>query len=169
MFRSRFAQCTAWCKHVSQWNVPGEKGFGLVCQPATMFLISYVSFHGLSRSAPLQACRCFVTGDVPSNGCKCTCKQYLGGNFLCFLWAGLISDIIGDIYTQETTLKGWLDVVTSPGLRWINCYRTTEHGWNSSTFHSRCDFKGPTVTLIKVDKFVFGGFTDLNWGGEIDS
>ena len=65
-------------------------------------------------------------------------------------------------------MKGWLDVVMSPGLRWVNCYRATEHGWNASTFHARCDLKGPTVTLVKVDKFVFGGFTDLDWGGEID-
>ena len=64
-------------------------------------------------------------------------------------------------------MKSWLDVVTGSDLRLINCYRATEHGWDASTFHSKCDFKGPTVTLVKVDKFVFGGFTDLDWGGEI--
>ena len=63
-------------------------------------------------------------------------------------------------------MKGWLDVVTGSDLRWINCYRAAEHGWEAASFHSRCDFKGPTVTLVKVDEFVFGGFTDLDWGGE---
>ena len=63
-------------------------------------------------------------------------------------------------------MKGWLDVVTGSDLRWINCYRAAEHGWEAASFHSRCDFKGPTVTLVKVDEFVFGGFTDLDRGGE---
>lgn len=63
---------------------------------------------------------------------------------------------------------GWLNGAASPGLRWVNCYRATEHGWDASTFHSRCDLKGPTVTLVKVNEFIFGGFTDLDWGGEIN-
>ena len=53
-------------------------------------------------------------------------------------------------------------------MRWVNCYRATEHGWDAPTFHSRCDFKGPTVTLVEVDKFIFGGFTDLDWGGKMN-
>lgn len=69
---------------------------------------------------------------------------------------------------MENKLKDWLDGVTSPDMRWVNCYRATEHGWDASAFHSRCDSKGPTVTLVRVNKFIFGGFTDLDWGGKIN-
>ena len=38
-------------------------------------------------------------------------------------------------------------------------------GWAASTFHSRCDNKGPTVTIIRVGgKYIFGGYTSLSWG-----
>ena len=30
------------------------------------------------------------------------------------------------------------------------CYSGVLHGWSSSTFHSRCDNKGPTVTVSHV-------------------
>ena len=26
-----------------------------------------------------------------------------------------------------------------------------------------CDGKGPTVTIIQVDKYIFGGYTDASW------
>ena len=47
---------------------------------------------------------------------------------------------------------------------WKLCYRATNHGWSSSTFHSYCDGKGNTVTIIKKDQYVFGGYTDIPWG-----
>ena len=63
-------------------------------------------------------------------------------------------------------MKEWLDNVIDPDLRWKNCYRATQHGWNASEFHKRCDKKGPTLTLVQVGKSVFGGYTDLDWGGK---
>jgi hypothetical protein len=39
-------------------------------------------------------------------------------------------------------------------------YRGTEHGWKSEVFHSRCDEKGPTISLLKVkDGDCIGGYT----------
>jgi len=32
-----------------------------------------------------------------------------------------------------------------------------------STFHRKCDGKGPTVTIIKVNNYIFGGYTDVSW------
>ncbi|XP_078345359.1 neuropilin-1a-like [Oculina patagonica] len=104
---------------------------------------------------------------VPNGECLVDIDACAGGLGVSF-WMrlkGLISFIIGDQIVMENKLKGWLDGVTSPGMRWVNCYRATEHGWDASAFHSRCDFKGPTVTLVEVNKFIFGGFTDLDWGG----
>ena len=59
-------------------------------------------------------------------------------------------------------LTTWLNNDT----KWQLCYRATENGWNSMSFHSLCDHKGPTVTIVKVDDFIFGGYTDVSWGGK---
>ena len=48
--------------------------------------------------------------------------------------------------------------------QWLLCYRASTHGWESSTFHERCDGKPNTVTIVKVGDFVFGGYTDIPWG-----
>ena len=47
---------------------------------------------------------------------------------------------------------------------WKLCYRASHHGWSSSTFHSRCDGKLHTLTLIRNNHYVFGGYTDIAWG-----
>ena len=33
----------------------------------------------------------------------------------------------------------------------------------ASTFHSNCDGKGPTVAIIQVGSYIFGGYTDVSW------
>ena len=39
-------------------------------------------------------------------------------------------------------------------------YRGSDHGWMAIDFHSRCDYKGPTISLFKVeDRDCIGGFT----------
>jgi len=43
-------------------------------------------------------------------------------------------------------------------------YRASANGWTSANFHSNCDNKGPTITIIKTNKDkIFGGFTSLPW------
>ncbi|XP_028405296.1 uncharacterized protein LOC114527802 [Dendronephthya gigantea] len=60
-----------------------------------------------------------------------------------------------------TQLQKWLK--HHRGL--IPCYRSSEDGWASSSFHSACDYKGPTVTIIRVQSYIFGAYTDVSWGG----
>ncbi|XP_022805493.1 TLD domain-containing protein 1-like [Stylophora pistillata] len=45
------------------------------------------------------------------------------------------------------------------------CWHAQTDGWAASTFHSNCDGRGPTVTIIKVNSYIFGGYTDVSWGG----
>ena len=45
----------------------------------------------------------------------------------------------------------------------MRCWRAKTDGWAASTFHSKCDGKGPTVTIIQVGSYVFGGYTDVSW------
>ena len=50
---------------------------------------------------------------------------------------------------------------------WTLCWRASRHGWLASTFHTKCDSKGPTVTIVSVEagKYVFGGYNDISWQG----
>ena len=52
-------------------------------------------------------------------------------------------------------------------ISWSLCYRATRDGWSSYTFHSKCDNKGATVTIIRVGSYIFGGYSDVPWGGKI--
>jgi hypothetical protein len=43
-------------------------------------------------------------------------------------------------------------------------YRATRDGFNCEAFHSNCDGKGNTITIIKNDlNYVFGGYTSSAW------
>jgi hypothetical protein len=43
-------------------------------------------------------------------------------------------------------------------------FRGSQHGWKCIDFHSRCDKKGPTISLFKVkDGDCIGGFTEAQW------
>ena len=45
-------------------------------------------------------------------------------------------------------------------------YRASRDGWAASNFHSCCDNKGPTVTVVKSGNCIFGGYTDQHWEGK---
>lgn len=60
-------------------------------------------------------------------------------------------------------LRRFLDTVPGSHI-WKLCYRASSHGWYSSTFHRYCDGKPHTVTIIRKDQYVFGGYTDIPWG-----
>ena len=61
------------------------------------------------------------------------------------------------------TLMEFLAPVQVPGKEWEMCYRGSEQNFSASAFHSLCDFKGPTVTVVRVNQNVFGGYNDKNW------
>jgi len=51
--------------------------------------------------------------------------------------------------------------------KWLNyveiyshlLFRASANGWSSDEFHKLCDNKGPTLTIIKANDRIFGGFT----------
>ena len=58
-------------------------------------------------------------------------------------------------------LKAWL-----PGAmvgEWHLLFRASRDGFAASTFHSKCDNTGPTVTVVKSGANIFGGFTEQEW------
>lgn len=43
-------------------------------------------------------------------------------------------------------------------------YRGSTHGFGADKFHARCDFNGPTLTIVlSDDNWRFGGFTMQSW------
>ena len=55
-------------------------------------------------------------------------------------------------------------VLQSPDRsRFVRCWHAKTDGWAASTFHSNCDGKGPTVTIVQVGSYIFGGYTDKSW------
>jgi len=70
---------------------------------------------------------------------------------------------VGSSKTFLTWLDKWLKPVTRQSSYWNRCYQATVNGWSSSTFHSKCDGKGPTITIIRVGKYIFGGYTSVSW------
>ena len=60
---------------------------------------------------------------------------------------------------HRSVLKGWLP----PGSKWRLLFRASRDGFAAKTFHSNCDNKGPTVTIVKCENNIFGGFTEVSW------
>ena len=58
-------------------------------------------------------------------------------------------------------LKGWLPEVLVG--EWRLLFRASRDGFAASAFHSKCDNKGPTVTVVKSGANIFGGFTEKPW------
>jgi hypothetical protein len=53
----------------------------------------------------------------------------------------------------------------SPNDKWSLLYRATRDGFGAKDFHSKCDGNANTLTIFKAkdSKFIFGGFTSVEW------
>ena len=57
-------------------------------------------------------------------------------------------------------MNEWLD---GKNFQWRLCYRASSDGWGATDFHSKCDNQGPTVVIVQVGNFIFGGFISRKW------
>ena len=91
---------------------------------------------------------------------RCASPLFLGA-----LSSSSILDSHGSKYRDK--LNSFLDPVlqTTGRSRFVRCWHTKTDGWAVSTFHSNCDGKGPTVTIVQVGSYIFGGYTDKSWSG----
>ena len=83
-----------------------------------------------------------------------------------FLAALSSSSILGSLDIKYIDkLNSFLAPVlrSSSRSRFVKCWHAKTDGWAASTFHSNCDGKGPTVIIIQVGSYVFGGYTDKSW------
>ena len=47
--------------------------------------------------------------------------------------------------------------------KWVLIYRGSTHGFGSQDFHKHCDGYAKTITLVKSNMFIFGGYTSASW------
>ena len=51
-----------------------------------------------------------------------------------------------------------------PQARFTRLYDANEHGWKALDFHSRCNQKGSTLSIVQTEAgLTFGGFTTASW------
>mmetsp|Transcript_79963 Transcript_79963/g.129603 ORF Transcript_79963/g.129603 Transcript_79963/m.129603 type:complete len:462 (+) Transcript_79963:37-1422(+) len=63
---------------------------------------------------------------------------------------------------QHRQILSWLDKGNAAKLELL--YRASSDGWKGLHFHSKCDNKGATITVIKCSGgYVFGGFSSAPW------
>ena len=72
------------------------------------------------------------------------------------------SVIVGNNSEYLSNLTNWIKPRRSEN-DWELCWRKSRHGWDNNTFHSLCDEKGPTITIVKVGHRIFGGYASLSW------
>ena len=77
------------------------------------------------------------------------------------------SQILSGDTSKISQLTSWLEprLQNSSKSYWALCWRASTHGWGAGTFHSNCDGRGPTVTIVSVGSYIFGGYTDQSWQG----
>mmetsp|Transcript_16272 Transcript_16272/g.26062 ORF Transcript_16272/g.26062 Transcript_16272/m.26062 type:complete len:1119 (-) Transcript_16272:383-3739(-) len=71
---------------------------------------------------------------------------------------------------QETRICSWVAAQKKHPVKLQLLYRASRDGWKGMDFHSRCDNKGATITVIKrtdqsgnVLGKIFGGYADVAW------
>ena len=76
---------------------------------------------------------------------------------------------LGELERASSILKGELAFIKQlqnwlgKKCNWNLCYRASRDGWRAQDFHRHCNNKGPTVVLVKVNDYIFGGYTDQSW------
>ena len=49
------------------------------------------------------------------------------------------------------------------GAQWKKCFQGTLHGFGAAFFHTRCDNKLITLTIVRAGDYIFGGYADNPW------
>lgn len=70
-------------------------------------------------------------------------------------------------FEDQKMMKNWVFETTKAEPKFKLLYRGSRDGFSGTSFHSKCDNKGPTVVVIRSNfGKVFGGFTDVIWKTE---
>ena len=68
---------------------------------------------------------------------------------------------------KQVFVNDWLKEKLKSGQSdFVLIYRASRDGWSSTDFHTHCDNKGPTVSVVKRGNYIFGGYTEQSWNGK---
>ena len=67
---------------------------------------------------------------------------------------------------HRRVLESWLPEAMKGECRLL--FRASRDGFAASAFHSKCDDKGPTITVVTSGANIFGGFTEKSWTSKIN-
>ncbi len=74
----------------------------------------------------------------------------------------------GGYFPKSKLCKGkhqkWLHKLTGQKKGWKLLYRASKEGFSASSFHSKCNNQGPTITIIQsTNGNIFGGYNTASW------
>ena len=72
------------------------------------------------------------------------------------------SVILTDRYFRNVLID-WIPMEFVLTGEWRLLFRASRDGFTASAFHSACDNKGPTITVVKSGGNIFGGFAENAW------
>ena len=68
----------------------------------------------------------------------------------------------------DDRIKNNDEILKKKTINYKLLYRETRDGDKAQTFHSKCDNKKPTLSIIKTKKGMrFGGYTEQTWNGNV--
>ncbi|CAF3618799.1 unnamed protein product [Rotaria sp. Silwood1] len=83
-------------------------------------------------------------------------------------------DILTDMYFPDGTLlqkehkKKLNEFYGKTNQQWELIYKASRDGFDANAFHSRCNNKGPTMTIIQSNNnYLFGGYTAIPWTSNV--
>eukprot|EP01091_Cochliopodium_minus_P005578 TRINITY_DN15484_c0_g1_i1.p1 TRINITY_DN15484_c0_g1~~TRINITY_DN15484_c0_g1_i1.p1 ORF type:complete len:384 (-),score=79.88 TRINITY_DN15484_c0_g1_i1:71-1222(-) len=74
----------------------------------------------------------------------------------------LESSILID-FNERIMMENWLMILNVPKKKSELLYRGSKNGFSSTNFHSICNNKPNTITFIRSNNFIFGGYTPISW------
>ncbi|CAF3707380.1 unnamed protein product [Rotaria socialis] len=86
-----------------------------------------------------------------------------------FRLKNLLDILMDTLFPNETLLKfehkkKLNDFYGKTNQQWELIYKATRDGFDANTFHSHCNDKGPTITIIQSNNnYLFGGYTAIPW------
>eukprot|EP01091_Cochliopodium_minus_P016114 TRINITY_DN5934_c0_g2_i2.p1 TRINITY_DN5934_c0_g2~~TRINITY_DN5934_c0_g2_i2.p1 ORF type:complete len:317 (+),score=79.26 TRINITY_DN5934_c0_g2_i2:41-952(+) len=60
-------------------------------------------------------------------------------------------------------LHSWIHQTVNVGFNSYLLYRGTTHGFAAANFHANCNNQGATLTIVRVNGYIFGGYTPIPW------
>ena len=96
--------------------------------------------------------------DARTQPVSCTSTTQCSGQQFLFENSSLLTS------ESQNHLNHFYERGTSNLLKWELIYRGSIHGLNATAFHTRCDNKGETFTVLSSTRgYLVDGYTDANW------